>query len=1002
MINRYVIYYNRRIQQLEKIVAVLAITGMVVSPFLFSRTTQADVETFTVKTYKVVCETEEDLPDWGMKGEEGKPEGITATTAQDYVSQSDGACHMAEVWSFEWGYNGEATKKDGDFVGEAGEAEGWHDFTNEVQIEATSSRVWFREVLPEGYLPFNDAKDTTDPQVSAEFYCDEDILNYDNYDYIEDYEPGDVYHCVAFNVLEEQDPVCGNGEIEEGEECEVGCETCEPSYYTCNLETCQCEPPVCDPVIELIDNGDFEEPLTDPNLWDIFTSAQTGWDVAWVTSVDPAYEETPYLELHGGVNEWDPNTGEQYAELDSDWDGPEGSINNEPASVSISQDIPTIPEYDYEISFAFSPRPDTGAENNKLQFSWNGSVMGTFQATGSANTVWTPHTYHFSATDVTTTIEFKDLGTPNSLGTFLDSVSVTCYPGEEPQPECGNGELEGDEECDWGTENGEVCTPGYNDSCDYCSQDCTWVTLEGGYCGNEAIEGEEECDDGNNEDGDGCSSECTIEQDPGPEPYCGDDYKDPEEECDNGEGNKDDMLPVWDFYQGGGDRTYCSTNCELYHVTGTWCGDGTVNGPETCESDGDCEEGMICAECMCVEQGPGPEPEPECTDNDGDGYSIEGEDCGPVDCDDEDPLVYPGSTEVCDNGIDDDCDGDIDSSDSDCQEDEGGGGGGGGIVFFHLRIFNEENNTPDTDSVLVTWFTNTPATSRVVYDTVPHSTADLGDPPNYGYAFSTEEDSTKVTYHEMIVDGLTPGVTYYWRAVSHGSGEVVGKELAFQTIELPCREEGESIPVIANPPECCEGLDLISPQSADIVGSAGICTALCGNGICDAASESPYNCPADCEVIITPEEETGTGEQEEEEVIPEEGGEVPPVATTSPTTTPEETTPEETSPEDLTQDSTPAVGWLADLQAIVSGLFGGEGSPCVPWWATALLIGIALFKAIQSRGKDMVKSKKLGIWSILLIVLMVLLQCMPIWLFLILIAITFFLCSQKKAKKEVK
>ncbi|MBI5194704.1 MAG: putative metal-binding motif-containing protein [Nitrospirae bacterium] len=44
-----------------------------------------------------------------------------------------------------------------------------------------------------------------------------------------------------------------------------------------------------------------------------------------------------------------------------------------------------------------------------------------------------------------------------------------------------------------------------------------------------------------------------------------------------------------------------------------------------------------------------------CTDNDSDGYAIEGGDCGVVDCNDSNPAVNPGATEINNNSIDDDC-----------------------------------------------------------------------------------------------------------------------------------------------------------------------------------------------------------------------------------------------------------------------------------------------------------------------------------------------------------
>lgn len=65
-------------------------------------------------------------------------------------------------------------------------------------------------------------------------------------------------------------------------------------------------------------------------------------------------------------------------------------------------------------------------------------------------------------------------------------------------------------------------------------------------------------------------------------------------------------------------------------------------------------------------------------------------------------------------------------------------------------------------------------------------------------------------------------------------------------VTAQCTGEGESIPVIASPPSCCSGLTLIPPRQEHIIGSEGICTARCGNGICDSESETAYNCPRDC------------------------------------------------------------------------------------------------------------------------------------------------------------
>ena len=177
-------------------------------------------------------------------------------------------------------------------------------------------------------------------------------------------------------------------------------------------------------------NGDFETPIvTTPQKWDVYASGTTdlGWRVQWAPSVPGSYggQERPYpakLELQAGYDGWNAQSGDQYAELDGDWDGPDGSLGGEPASVEIYQDLTTTAGETYNISFHFSPRPGTDISNNTLEFSWNGSIVDTISQAGGSDVDWTEYTYSLIATFSVTRIQFADRGTSDSLGTFLDNV----------------------------------------------------------------------------------------------------------------------------------------------------------------------------------------------------------------------------------------------------------------------------------------------------------------------------------------------------------------------------------------------------------------------------------------------------------------------------------------------------------------------------------------------------------------------------------------------------
>ena len=148
-------------------------------------------------------------------------------------------------------------------------------------------------------------------------------------------------------------------------------------------------------------------------------------------------------------------------------------------------------------------------------------------------------------------------------------------------PVCGNRQTEDGETCDDGnTLNGDGCdvncqlepppptcgdgTCNGNETCATCSDDCGPCLL---VCGDNVTDSDELCDDGNNEDGDGCSSICEVE-----EPVCGDGFSEGSEECDDGNTEEGDgcsarclaeeELPIITVVQEDGSVVVVNTNNE--------------------------------------------------------------------------------------------------------------------------------------------------------------------------------------------------------------------------------------------------------------------------------------------------------------------------------------------------------------------------------------------------------------------------------------------------------
>ncbi len=364
------------------------------------------VTTATVVATKVVCPTEDLLPNWGNSADGVK---IDANTVSDFL-RNNSSCHQ-EPWTFEWAPSTAANPGDG--VGAAGSL--WTPFAaGTVTIPAPSnpSYVWIREQMKSDYIPFSGATtnlNDTASKNSAEIYCNTDVLNYDNYDRVDDMVAGQTYYCVAFNAP---------------------------------------KTPPCDPTKELIQNGSFEEPLVAPSTYSIIPDSDPllKWLVAWV---NPQVNGILGLEIQNHIA-GDPaaGSGDQFAELDGDH------------PVTISQDVSTVPGTTYALSFKYSARPGRDAADNTIEVKADGNVLGAVLAddgTSNTNTVWGAQSRNFVADgDGTTKIEFKDTGTDTSYGGYIDSVSLRCVPPTPPViPSCDDGS----------SLVGDVCVPNPADVC---------------------------------------------------------------------------------------------------------------------------------------------------------------------------------------------------------------------------------------------------------------------------------------------------------------------------------------------------------------------------------------------------------------------------------------------------------------------------------------------------------------------------------------------------------
>ena len=167
----------------------------------------------------------------------------------------------------------------------------------------------------------------------------------------------------------------------------------------------------------LLTNGDFEDP-----------ARTSGWGVyetipGWSTVDGPGIE----IQTSGTVSGISAQSGNQYVELDS---------HPSPGNSSMIQ-ILELHAGSYILDFWYRPRTNTsgsngiqvGVQNSDKDFLFTAMVDGTSSQFNS----WQQYFYDFTiATTGQYGVYFGAIGTSETLGGFIDNVSLNSAPVPEP------------------------------------------------------------------------------------------------------------------------------------------------------------------------------------------------------------------------------------------------------------------------------------------------------------------------------------------------------------------------------------------------------------------------------------------------------------------------------------------------------------------------------------------------------------------------------------------
>lgn len=152
-----------------------------------------------IQFYSIVCTDPTDIPSW-----EGQSIDILSNTAADFISANP-TCDYASDWTFQWGDQNAITYDDS-HEGEALESDGWTSTeatagSNGVRVEnidiENKTRLEVRVNWKSGYRPFDSGV-----AHGSKLFCDDDVENADNLEWIEPLADGDEYTCIFFTAAE--------------------------------------------------------------------------------------------------------------------------------------------------------------------------------------------------------------------------------------------------------------------------------------------------------------------------------------------------------------------------------------------------------------------------------------------------------------------------------------------------------------------------------------------------------------------------------------------------------------------------------------------------------------------------------------------------------------------------------------------------------------------------------------------------------------------------------